>query len=178
MEPEQVLSTQTVFEGKIVKMRVDTVLLPGGREASREVVEHRPAVVVVPVDSENNVMLVRQYRHPVGHAMLEAPAGLVEEGEHPDDCAQRELQEETGHYSRNLRALGGFWTSPGFCTEFIYAYLARDLVPGNLQPDGDENIQVERIPLSRIGKLIRVGEIEDAKTIAALLMVTCLFSND
>ena len=175
MEPEKKISSEPVFDGKIVRIHVDTVNLPNGREAIREVVEHEPAVVVVPIDAEDNVILVRQHRYPVGHALLEAPAGIVEDSESPNDCAQRELQEEVGYLSRNLRPLGGFWTTPGFCTEYMYAYLAKDLVVSNLEPDEDEIIQVEKVPLSRIPQLIRFGEIEDAKTIAALLMATCLF---
>ena len=122
-------------------------------------------------------MGVRQFRYPAGEILLEAPAGGVEESESPDECAQRELQEETGFISRNLRVLGGFWMSPGYCTEFMYAYLAVDLVPSKLQADDDENIVVEKIPLSRISQLIRLGEIQDAKTIAALLMANYLFAN-
>ena len=175
METEQSLGSETVFDGKIVRVRVDDVLLPSGDEVVREVVEHAPAVVVVPFDPDGNVVLVRQYRHPAGQAVLEAPAGVVEEPESPDECAQRELQEEAGYVSRDLRALGGFWMSPGYCTEFMYPYLAKDLVPSRLAADEDERINVERFPVSRIPKLIRVGEIQDAKTIAALLMATCLF---
>ena len=174
-QPEQTLSSNAVFDGRVIRVRVDTVTLPGGGQASREVVEHRASVVVVPVDSEGNVVLVRQYRHPVGQALLEAPAGVVEESERPEECAQRELQEETGYVARDLRALGGFWISPGYCTEFMYAYLARELVPSRLEADEDENIRVERLPLSGVHRLIRAGEIQDAKSVAALLMATCLF---
>ena len=175
MQQEQLISTESVFEGKIVRVRVDVVSLPNGVEARREVVEHQASVVVVPIDAEGNVVLVRQYRHPAGQTLLEAPAGLVEASERPDDCAQRELREEIGYGSRDLRPLGGFWTSPGFCTEFIYAYMAKDLVPDKLEGDEDELIHVERLPLARVPRLLRVGEIQDAKTIAALLMTTCLF---
>ncbi len=176
-QKEELVDTKPIFSGRILKLRVDTVSLPDGRTATREVVEHNAAVVLVPIDADDNVLLVRQYRHPTGEFLLEAPAGVVEDSETPDECAQRELQEEVGYASQNLRALGGFWSTPGFCTEFMYAYLARDLVPSSLEADDDENIQVVRIPLSRIPKLIRLGEIQDAKTIAALLMVTCLFDN-
>ena len=175
MQPGQRLSTEPIFEGKIVSLRVDTVSLPGGGQVFREVVEHKAAVVLVPIDAEGNVVLVRQYRYPVGRALLEAPAGVVEDGEAPDECAQRELQEETGYASRDLRALGSFWTTPGFCSELMYAYLAKDLVPSSLPADYDENIQIVRVPLSGIPGMIRTGEIQDAKTIAALLMTTCLF---
>jgi len=131
--------------------------------------------VIVPVDADDNVLLVRQYRHAAGESLLEAPAGVIDPDESPDDCAQRELREETGYASRNLRALGGFWSSPGFCTEFMYPYLAKDLVESRLDPDDDEDIEVQRFPVSRIPQLIRLGEIQDAKTIASLLMTLHLF---
>ncbi len=175
MEPEQQISSESVYEGKIINVAVDRVLLPDGGQTTREVVKHANAVVIVPIDDEDNVMLVRQYRYPTEQALLEAPAGGIEESETPDDCAQRELQEEVGFASRNLRNLGGFWSAPGFCDEFMYVYLAKDLIPSKLDSDEDENIQVETIPMSRIPQLIRLGEIQDAKSIAALLMVTYLF---
>lgn len=175
MQPEQQITSEQIYDGRIVRVRVDSVLLPNGKQTKREVVEHDPAVVIVPVDAENNVLLVRQYRYPAEQTLLEAPAGIIEDGETPDDAAQRELQEEVGFTSNNLRALTGFWSTPGFCTEFMYAYLAQNLVPGSLQADDDEFIEVEKVHLDRIPKLIRLGEIQDAKTIAALLMAKYLF---
>ena len=178
MEPERQVSTEPIFDGRIIQVRVDTVSLANGRQATREVVEHAAAVVIVPIDSDDNVVLVRQYRYPVGEALLEAPAGIIEGSELPDDCAQRELQEETGYRSGDMRSMGGFWSSPGFCTEFMHAYIAKDLTPSKLEADEDENIQVEKIPLSQVADLIRSGEIRDAKTIAVLLMATCLYEKD
>ncbi len=175
MQPEQTISSERVFDGRIVGVRTDAVLLPNGRNTTREVVEHRPSVVVVPMDADGNAILVRQYRYPAERVLLEAPAGVVEESETPDDCAMRELQEEIGFSSRDLRALGGFWMSPGYCTEFMYAYLAKDLVSSRLEADTDESIEVERVSISRVSRLIRLGEIQDAKTIAALLMAVYLF---
>ena len=175
LKAEIPLESKTVFNGKLVRVRIDTVRLPDGGQASREVVEHRPAAVIVPIDAEENVIMVRQYRHPVGETLLEAPAGVVEEHETPQDCAQRELQEETGYLSRNLQGLGQFWMSPGFCDELMYVYVARDLVSSSLEPDADENILTETVPLRRVTELVRRGEIQDAKTIAALLMAICLF---
>ena len=176
MQPEEQIASREIYDGRIIKVRVDDILMRNGNQSVREVVDHANAVVICPIDDEGNVHLVRQYRYAAKQMLLELPAGLVEEGENPDDCAQRELAEEIGYASRNLRILGGFWSSPGFCTEFMYAYLAKDLVPRRLQADDDEDIQIEKVPLSRIPQLIRLGEIQDAKSIAVLLMATCIFN--
>ena len=173
-QKERLLTSQPIFDGRIIRVRVDTVALPSGREATREVVDHEDAVVLVPIDSDGNVVLVRQYRHAAGTTLLEAPAGIIEPGETPDQCAQRELQEETGYRAEDLRYLGGFWSSPGFCTEFMHGYLARDLVPSRLQADPDEDIKVERLPLNQVTARIQSGDIQDAKTVAALLIATCV----
>jgi len=168
---ERWLSGETVFEGVVASVRVDTVSLPGGGAARREVVEHEPSVVVVPIDREGNLLLVRQFRYPVGETLVEAPAGVVEDAESPEECAQRELQEETGYRAESLESLGAFWMSPGYCTERMHAFVARDLVPSSLEPDPDENIEIVRVSFAEAHKLISRGEIRDAKTIAALLMV-------
>ncbi len=177
MQAEQRIDTKDIYEGRIIKVRVDTVKLSGARETSREVVEHAGSVVMVPIDDEDNVILVRQYRYAVGQALLEAPAGIVEPPESPGECAQRELQEEIGYRAKFMRPLGGFWSSPGFCTEYMYTFLAKGLVRSKLEADDDESIHVEKFPLSAVPRLIRVGEIEDAKTIAALLMAIHLFED-
>ncbi len=175
MEQLQPISQETVFSGRVIETRVDTLLMPDGRQITREVVQHPGAVAIVPIDGEDNVLLVRQYRYAAGRSLLELPAGVVESGESPDDTAQRELQEEVGYVSNNLRALGGVYSSPGFCTEFLYLYIARDLVPSRLPGDEDEDISVETVPMSRVDQLIRLGEIQDAKTVAGLLMARYLF---
>ena len=172
MRTEKTLSSRSAYEGDIVRVRVDRVDLPSGRTVAREIVEHSDAVVIVPIDDDSNVILVRQYRHAADQALLEAPAGGIDEAESPEDCAQRELREETGYLSRDLRPLPGFWVAPGYCTEFMHAFVARDLEPDSLEPDEDEDIQVERVRMAQIPGLIRSGEIRDGKTIAALLMVT------
>ena len=172
----ELTNRKSIYDGQIINVKVDTLSLPNGHKVERELVQKSNAVVVVPIDNNDNVLLVRQWRQPADQALLEAPAGTIDGDEAADDCAQRELQEEIGYASRNLRALGGFWTTPGFCDEFMFAYLARDLVESKLPEDLDEDIQVEHIPLSRIPQLIRLGEIIDAKTIAALLMSIHLYS--
>ena len=172
----EVLSSKKIFDGKILNLRLDTIMTKDGKRARREVIEHRPAVVIIPVDDEENVILVKQYRHPIGLDLLEAPAGLIEDGEEPDDAAMRELREETGYASRNLRLLGGFWSSPGFTDEYLYGYLAKDLFHSQLPMDEDEEITLVRIPMQKVKKLIRVGEIQDAKTITMLLLAIHVFT--
>ena len=174
-ERTEPINQETVFSGRIVEARVDTLLAPDGRQITREVIHHPGAVAIIPIDSDDNALLVRQYRYPVGHDLLEIPAGVIEEGESPDDTAQRELREETGYASRNLRPLGGIYSSPGFCDEILYIYLARDLVESKLPADDDEDITLERVPMSDVGRLIRLGEIQDAKSVAGLLMAQYLF---
>ena len=167
---EQQISSRPVFDGRVVSLRVDEVRLPGGGSAVREVIDHGPAVVLVPIDESGQVLLVRQYRYAVGETLLEAPAGIVEEGEEPDETAQRELQEEVGRIAGDLWKLGEFWATPGFCNELMHAYVARDLSHSALDADDDEDITVVAVPMAEALDMIAAGEIRDAKTIAALLM--------
>ncbi len=168
--PERTLESREVYDGRVVQLRVDEVELPTGARTVREVVEHANAVVVLPIDPSGMALLVRQYRYPIGRSLLEAPAGGIDPGELPDDAAQRELQEEIGHRAGRLENLGAFWTAPGFCTEYMYAYLAGDLSLSSLPPDEDEEIVVERHSLNAVREMIRDGRIVDAKTIAAFWM--------
>ena len=123
-QPERVLESRRLYDGRIMAVRVDTVAMPNGREATREIVEHAPVVAIVPVDENGDVVMVQQYRLATGDVMLEVPAGLVDEGEELEAAAQRELQEEIGHRAGHLERLSGFFVSPGFCTEFIHVFLA------------------------------------------------------
>ena len=172
----QRIDSRPIFDGAVFGVREDTLMAADGRRFTRQVVSHPGAVAIIPIDADDNVLMVRQYRHPVGHRLLELPAGVVESGESPDDTAQRELREETGFATRNLRAIGGIYSSPGFCDEILYLYIARDLIPSPLPADDDEDIGVERVPMSQVGRLIRLGEIQDAKSVAGLLMALHLFS--
>lgn len=171
-ESEPTLESQVVFRGRIMSVRVDQVRLPNGRVTTREIAEHGNSVCVVPLDGHGNVVLVRQYRKPVEGVLLEVPAGGIDHGEVSEATVLRELQEETGFTAAKLRHLASFWVSPGWCTEFMYAYLATGLAPSRLAADEDENITVEHVPLARIPELIANGEIRDAKSIAALLLAT------
>ena len=171
---EATVDSKVIFQGKIINLRVDTVRLPSGRIATREIAEHSNSICVVPVDEEGKVLLVRQYRKPAEAALLEVPAGGVEEGEVSEETVQRELQEEVGYRAGKLQHLSSFWLAPGWCTEYMHAYLATDLAPATLDADDDENILVERVPLEQTMELIASGEIQDAKSIAALLLVLLL----
>ncbi len=159
------------FDGKIINVRIDKVLLPNGELSTREVVEHSNVSVIVPIDQNQDILFVQQYRYAVKETLLELPAGLIEPTENPAMAAMRELREETGYLSTKLLPLGGFWTSPGFCTEYIHVFVVRGLMTSPLKPDDDEFIELVRRPTKEIPDIIRSGEIQDAKSIAALLMV-------
>ncbi|MBI4282072.1 MAG: NUDIX hydrolase [Chloroflexi bacterium] len=177
MPEESTVDSRRIYRGKIIGVRVDTVKLPRGGTSQREIVEHGPSVVVVPVDHQGRVLLVRQYRKAPERWLLEAPAGGLEEGEAPEEGCLRELQEEIGFTAGRLQRMAGFWMTPGFCTEYMHAYIATDLRRSALAPDEDESIEVVPVPLAQVQDTIRSGEIEDAKTIAALLMVIHIYGD-
>jgi ADP-ribose pyrophosphatase len=166
--PERVLESRRVYEGRVVNLRVDTVALPDGRSAQREVAEHAPVVVIVPLDKDGNVLLVRQYRLPVTQLLLELPAGCIDPGESVEEAAQRELREETGQRAGRLERLAAFYASPGFCDELMHLFLATELEPSPLAPDSDESLEVVWLPLPEALALVERGEICDAKTIVGL----------
>ncbi len=165
---EKKLSGSVAYRGKILDLRIDKVGLPNGRKAVREVVEHAPAVAMLPLSSSGQILLIRQFRYAVGREMLEIPAGLVEQGEPFEAAARRELQEEIGFYPDTLTEIGRMYNSPGFSTELLVLYLAEGLCPSRLQPDDDENIQVHPVALEEIAPLLRRGDIVDGKTFTAL----------
>jgi len=167
---ERVTNTHRIHDGRIVNLREDTVELADGRSALREIVQHVDVVAIVALDADGSVLLVRQYRLPASDILLEVPAGGIDKGESVEDAAQRELQEETGYRAERLQRIGGFFVSPGYCTEFIHVFLATGLTESPLAGDDDEDIVVERIPLSEAIRLIDSGEIKDAKSIIGLLL--------
>jgi len=169
MAVEEKISSKLVFDGEITRLRVDTVRLPDGGEATREVVEHAGCVVIVAVDADDNVLLVRQFRYALGKELLEIPAGGIDAGEGPEEAAAREMQEETGYKPEKLVSMGGFYSAPGFCTEYLHLFLATDLTPSQLYAEDTEGIQLGRVPADKIPELITTGKIEDAKSSAGLL---------
>jgi len=167
---EKKLATRQIYQGRAVSLRVDTIDKGCGVKSTREVVEHSDCVAVVVIDDRDNVLLVRQFRHPVEKSLLEIPAGGIDPGEEPVDSVRRELQEEIGYLPRKIESLGGFYSIPGYGTEYLHCFVATELVPGRLLAEDTEDIELVRVPLDEIPRLIASGEICDAKSIAALLM--------
>ena len=165
------LGTKRIFEGKMINLRVDTVRLPNSKEAIREVVEHPGAVAVVPILPDGRVIMVRQYRYPIKQNLLEIPAGKLDKNEQPEDCAIRELEEETGYCCCRLRHLTSIWTAPGFSDEVIHIYAAEDLIEKKQQLDDDEFLQVEIYNKDDLQNMIRNGIISDSKTVIGLCMI-------
>jgi ADP-ribose pyrophosphatase len=170
MKPQKTLSSKIVFDGRAVKLRVDTIQKPDGRQTTREIVEHGACIAVVGVDEQNNVLLVSQYREAVGKELLEIPAGGVDPGEDVETAVKREMQEETGYLPQKLENLGGYYLAPGYSTEYLHLYLAGDLIPSRLVAEDTEGIKIIRVPVSQIRKLLTSGKICDGKSIAGLYM--------
>ncbi len=166
---EKTITSRVVYEGRIVTVKEDTAKLNNGKEVYREVVDHPGGVTIIPVDKNGDVIAVRQFRYPFMNETLEVPAGKLEYGEDPYECAIRELSEETGISAGRMINLGMIYPSPGFCREILYIYLALDLSYGTSHPDEDEFLNVERIPLGEFVDMIMRDEVRDAKTVVAVL---------
>ncbi|MFC1972154.1 NUDIX hydrolase [Chloroflexota bacterium] len=168
---EKTLSSETIYDGRAVKLRIDTVEMSNGRQTTREIVEHSECVAIVAIDEEDNLLLVSQFREAAESELLEIPAGGIEPGEDPVTAVNREMQEETGYYPRKLKSLGGFYSAPGYCTEYLHLYLATDLVASQLFAEDTKEISLVRVPLSKISELIASGSIRDSKSLAGLYLL-------
>lgn len=168
---EKITHTESIYNGRVVKLVVHDVELPDGNTSKRELVQHPGAVAVVALDADQNVLLVRQYRIAADQIMREIPAGTLEAGEDPQVCAIRELQEETGYLPGQIEKIGGIYVAPGYTTEFIHLYMATDLSASKLAQDVDEFLEVDRVPLAEALRLVETGDIIDGKSISALLLV-------
>ncbi|MRN53516.1 NUDIX domain-containing protein [Paenibacillus monticola] len=164
---EETISTQPIFEGNIITLQVDTVRMPDGNTATREVIKHPGAVAVLALN-QNKMLVVEQYRQPMHRTEVEIPAGKLDKGEDPLAAAHRELQEETGLHSGDMRHLKSFYTSPGFADEIIHMYVTENAQPGDMSLDEDEFLEVSELTLEEAYQYIADGRIADAKTIMAV----------
>lgn len=172
---EKTVSQDVRFSGHIINLRVDDVTLPNGKPATREVVEHPGGVCVAALTDQQELLFVRQFRYPYGEVLLELPAGKLDRGgEDPLEAGKRELREETGAVATAYRSLGKLYPSPGYCDEIIHLYMAQGLTFGDSEPDEDEFLECERIPLDRAVEMVLNNEITDAKTQVAILKVAAL----
>ena len=174
---ETQLSSQPIFDGDVLHIFKDTVRLPNGKTAPREVARHIGASAVLPVDDRGNVLLVRQYRAPIDRVTLEIPAGKLDfKGEDRLEAAKRELREETGASAEKWTHLTDLLSSVGFCDECISVFLAESLSYGDADPDDDEFLNLVRIPFAEALDMVMHNQLRDAKTIASLLMANAIFS--
>jgi len=169
------LESRRVYDGRVVRVEVDTVRFPDGSTGELEIIRHPGAAAIVPCtsdpqgDPDPTILLIRQYRYATGGFLWEIPAGTLNPGEDPEACARRELREEAGVTADRLQRLTSIWTTPGFTDEVIHLYLASGLTAGKPSRERDEFIEVVPQPLSQVLARIRDGEIRDAKTLVAIL---------
>ena len=171
MIEEKTISSDRVYTGKTISLKVDTVEVPNRGYQKREIVEHNGAVGIVAITPENKVVLVRQYRKAVEKELWEIPAGKIEIGENPKECAIRELKEETGYSAENMKLIHKFYTSAGFSNQKIYIFLAENLIQGERDLDEDEFLEVHEIDKDEVYNMIARNEIEDAKTSIGILLI-------
>ena len=168
--PFELIRSETLLQGRAFKIRRDYLKTPNGRETRLEIIEHGGSVVLIPIDDDGNLLFVRQYRHAVGQDLLELPAGTRDNGEPFEECAAREIREETGMQAGKLQKVGEFYLAPGYSSEFMVVFLATELKDNPLDADDDEFLQVEKIPLKQAIQMAERGDIPDAKSLAALLL--------
>jgi ADP-ribose pyrophosphatase len=168
---EKTINTVKIFDGKVVKLQVDEVILPNGKQSKRELIKHPGAVAVVPITKEGKIVLVEQFRKPLEKSIVEIPAGKLEPGEDPQETALRELEEETGYTTKSLTKLTSFYTSPGFADEIMHIYVAKELEKLDEAPslDEDEFVEILEVTLEEAKQLVEEQRIHDAKTNYAVL---------
>ncbi len=161
--------SSVLFEGKVFDLRVDEIEYNSGNDGIREIAVHPGGAVVVPVKNDGKIVMVKQFRYPFQKFLIELPAGKLDKGEDPLNCAVRELEEETGFKTDSVEKLGAIYTTPGFCTEILHIYLAENLIPGNHnREEGEYGMQILEYSLEEIEEMINSGEIVDSKTICGI----------
>jgi len=168
--PFELLKSEILMKGRAFTIRRDLLKTPDERETKFEIIEHSGSVVIIPLDENGNVLLVRQYRHATGGDLLELPAGTLEDNEDPEVCAAREIREETGMAAREFTKLGEFYLAPGYSTELMVVFLARGLSHNPLEADADEFLSVESVPVAEAIQMAERGKIPDAKSLAAFFL--------
>lgn len=168
--PFEFIRSEVLLQGRAFKIRRDYLKTPNGRETRYEIIEHGGSVVIVPIDDDGNLLFVRQYRHAVGLDLLELPAGTRDGDEPYEECAAREIREETGMQAGKLQKVGDFYLAPGYSSEFMAVFLATELKHNPLKADDDEFLQVEKIPVGKANEMFERGEVPDAKSLAAWLL--------
>lgn len=166
---EKTVSSEKVFEGRIIKVKVDRVEMPDGSVATRELVEHPGGVGIVAITDKDEIILVEQYRKPLDKAIYEIPAGKLDPGEHHRTYGIRELEEETGLSAKVFDYMGFIYPSPGFTDEITHVYLAKELTQGETHPDDDEFLDVKKVPFDTALKMVMDGKINDAKSVFGIL---------
>jgi ADP-ribose pyrophosphatase len=166
----ELIRSEPIFKGRAFKIRRDHVKMPDGRQTNFDIVEHPGSVVILPIDEQGNLLLVRQYRHAAGLDLLELPAGTRDGNEPYEECAAREIREETGMAAGKMERISDFYLAPGYSTEFMAVYIATNLTHDPLQADEDEFLQVEKLPVKKAFELAMRSEMPDAKTLAALFL--------
>lgn len=168
--PIETIAQKTIYHGHAFNVRRDEVRFPNQHTMHLDIIEHPGAVTILPIDAEGRILFVRQYRHATGLELLELPAGTLNVGEQPDNCALREIREETGFAAGNLIKLGEFYLAPGYSTEYMVVYMANELHHDPLPGDQDEFITLEAIPIDQAYKMALNGELQDGKSLAALFL--------
>jgi ADP-ribose pyrophosphatase len=171
----EVLHSETIYQGPAFNVRQDKLNLPDGRQAILDVVDHNESVTIIPLDQNGMIWFIRQYRHAAKKHLLELPAGVMESGESPDRCAQRELREEIGMGAKHLQRIGGFFLAPGYSSEYMHIFVAKDLFSDPLPGDVDEFISIEKIPHDKAHNLAINSQIQDAKTLISIFWVSLHF---
>jgi ADP-ribose pyrophosphatase len=165
----KLLKSEIRFRGKVFDHQVDEIEYENGNKGIREIAIHPGGAVVVPVKDDGKIILVKQLRYPLQKKLIELPAGKLDKGEDPLVCATRELEEETGYKAKEIKKLGEIYTAPGYCTEILHIYSAKELTPGNHnREDGEDGMEILELSLTEIEKMISKGEITDAKTIVGI----------